>query len=114
MQISCIQRTERHIPIQPPALLTAEKANQTPSYFTGGKTAAEFVSSCNFFPQPHSWSHPTKILPLKAMTAALAALILIPFFLGCMRARDVRLFSTTGLLSYWGRLNTCFSEEKTV
>lgn len=29
-------------------------------------------------------------------------------------SKNSHVFSTTGLLSYWGRLNSCFSEEETV
>lgn len=63
-----------------------------------------------FFPQLHSGMHHRKILPIEAMTGALAALVPIRCSLVHMRARAVFLFSTAGLVSYWGS----FSKEKAV
>lgn len=73
-----------------------------------------FVFFLYFFPQLHSGMHHRKILPIKAMTGVLAALVPPPCSLVHMRARAVGFFYTAGLVSYWGSLNICFSKEKAV
>jgi len=114
VHVLCIQRTECHIPIQPPVLLAAEKANKPLSYFTAGKTATVFASFSYCFPQPHSRAHPRRIVPIKAMTGVLAALLLMLSYIQESRVRGVVLFSTAGLVICRGSFNTCFSKAKAV
>lgn len=77
------EKQKCHIPIQPAVLLTAVETKQTP-YFIAGYAGTIHLSSCFFSPESPVFGG-VKIMPIKAMTGTLAALVLIPDHHGCMR-----------------------------
>lgn len=76
-----------------------KKSNYPPFYFIASKGEIVFVFLLYFFPQLHSGMHHRKILPIKAMTGALAALVPPPCSLVHMRARAVVFFTLLAWLA---------------